>query len=352
MNRRQTGRGLAEPHPDAVVSAAADWLVAHDQRLSAAQQAEFERWLDADEQHPKIYAQLEQTWGMLAEVPVKVSPVTAAESSRQPSAGPRRNARPLVWLTVSLAAAAAIAFAYVTWWPASYTSYEETAATEVGAMQTLDLPDGSVVQLNTDSAVVVRYTEHERRVRLLRGEALFNIAKHRLQPFFVDAESVSVRAVGTAFNVRLRAATIDVLVTEGKVWLNDSSTGTSLLAPRISGVRSLLVAGERAVIPLVRADPVASTPVAVAMVPPAEVAQMLAWRVRQLEFSDEPLSEIAAEFNRYNEHKLVIADSRLGAQRFGGTFPSNDCEGFVRLLKREFGVVAVHGRAETVLRLP
>ena len=82
----------------------------------------------------------------------------------------------------------------------------------------------------------------------------------------------------------------------------------------------------------------------------AEVRQALAWQARRLDFDATPLSAIVAEFNRYNRHKLVVADPQLEAERFGGSFPAGDYLTFVRILEVNFGVVAETKGGETVLR--
>jgi transmembrane sensor len=223
------------------------------------------------------------------------------------------------------------------------------ASTEVGVMRTLPLADGSVVQLNTDSAISVRFTATERRVELVRGEAHFQVTKNPARPFIVSAGTVAVRAVGTAFDVRMRPEAVEVLVTEGKVRVDDTAKGQSLLPTPAAGETPLLIAGERAFIPV--GTPVKLIPATVTAVAASEIGQRLAWQARRLEFVATPLSEMVTEFNRYTQHKLVIADARLAQRRFGGTFSAGDNEELVRLLEAEFGVIAEREANETKLRL-
>jgi transmembrane sensor len=326
---------------------AAGWLVLADRGLDARQRDEFAVWLQADERHAEIYAEIEETWtrlGRLGETSPQIPRVLAGARL------PRRTGK-FVWLVPTLTAAAALAIAWVSWWrPVQSDSFSTTASTQVGGLQKLTLPDGSVVQINTDSAVTVEFTARERRIQLVRGEAHFQVTKNPARPFIVSAGVVAVRAVGTAFDVRLRPEAVEVLVTEGKVRVNDAALGKSLLAASNSdGEESLLVAGQRAVVPLVARE--SSAPAAVVAVPPVEIGQALSWQSRRLEFVATPLTAIVAEFNRYNLHKLVIADPRLASRRFGGTFPSGDYDELVRLLEQDFGVVAERGENETKLRL-
>ena len=336
---------------DPVELAAADWLVQQDRGLTPAQEREFARWLRADARHGRMHARLRAAWGMLDRVPAEQFPL------------PRRRRLKLHWLTVPVAAAAAIALGFFVFRPGRQPEtlpQRQSEVTEVGGFKTMNLPDGSVVALNSRSAVEVNFTPSERRVRLVRGEANFAVTKDASRPFIVRASGVDVRAVGTAFNVRLGPKAIEVLVTEGRVRVDDSASGRTLLAdaplPTNSGAttspasQALLIAGQRVVLSIPN-DSVASAAAPIESVGPEEIQRQLAWQSRTLDFSDEPLADVIAEFNRYNRHKLVIADSRLGAQRFGGKFPAHDYESLVSFLEANFGVVAERRDNQTILRL-
>jgi transmembrane sensor len=138
-----------------------------------------------------------------------------------------------------------------------------------------------------------------------------------------------VRAVGTAFNVRLGAATVEVLVTEGQVRVNSSG---SAHAPGIS----ILRIGQRAVVPLSSG----SLPPQVTHVSAEEIAYYLGWKPKLLEFASTPLKEVVAEFNRRNHVQLVIADPALCAVPIVASFRSDNIDGFVRLLELSAGVQA------------
>ena len=330
--------------------AAADWLARRWAGLTAEDEASFQRWLASDPTHAATYRELEATWRLLD----RVRETAPAGAHPDPDAlAPRRRFRPALWLAPVLAAAAAVAIAYVGWWrPAELAAlrFSTDALTAVGSFQRIALPDGSVVRLNTDSLVQVRYSEVERRVRLVRGEAHFTVAKNPARPFFVEAGGVAVRAVGTAFNVRLQRDVVEVLVTEGQVRVDDPARGETMLAPRAPAAAPLLVAGERAVIPA-PVVPTAPRPVVpVISVPAAEMERALAWQDRRLEFVATPLAEIVAEFNRYNRTRLSIDDPVLAARRFGGSFRADDPENFVRLLQTRFGLRIERQGDETILR--
>lgn len=342
--------------------AAAEWLILRDNGLSPAQQREFSTWLGADPEHARAFAELDATWGALDIV--RELPQASGEADPD-SLVPRRrrkSARRIFGWSAGLAAAAALVVVFFNARhsadrPNAAPDFTMAAATEIGGLRTMTLADGSLVRLNTDTAVDVQYFAAERRVKLSRGEAHFTVAKNPDRPFIVSATGVVVRAVGTAFDVRLRPEAVEVLVTEGKVRITDSAKGESLLTriPAGSGRDAhrtepvVLVAGQKAVIPLLRSAPVAAVPVAVE---PAEVERNMAWQDQRLEFSTVPLAEMVAEFNRYNRHKLVVADPRLAEQCFGGIFRADGYETLVHLLETNHGVVVERREGETILKLP
>lgn len=352
----------AESRDAGLERAATEWFFRRDQGLTATELRSFQQWLRADERHARSFAEIEATWRRLGtardHVGALVPPVALA------AAGPRGRS----WRTVVLAAAACLIVGFSGWLlggrlapgaSRSGAAFAEQAVAETGAWRKSDLPDGSILTLNSDSAVEVRFTATERRVRLVRGETHFAVAKDSRRPFVVEANGVAVRAVGTVFNIRLHAATVEVLVTEGLVRVDDAAHGRSLLAPPTASTSiprgtpeaaRVLQSGEKVVIPLGAGAPPA--PAAVAVVSAREIAQTLAWQERWLEYSDAPLSAIVADFNRYNQHRLVVADARLAKQRFGGTFPAGDYRSLVQILEKTFGVVVERRERETLLRLP
>jgi transmembrane sensor len=341
--------------PEEIQLGAADWLVRQDHGLTAEERDEFERWLARDARHAAAYRELCETWGLLDQVPASRVPL------------PLRRIGMAWWAGAGLAAAAAVVVAVwlPSWNSASTIAADQRATTAIGGFERLTLPDGSVVRLNTASAVAVAFAESERRITLESGEASFEVVKDAVRPFIVRAGPVEVRAIGTAFNVRQEGDAVDVLVTEGRVQVDDVVSKQSVLPPKVPATRAEPPAGSRSesgslsVMPVLSAGqrvriankPMESAkPVEVLEVPAPVVARVLAWHDRHLEFSDEPLEHIAAEFNRYNQHRLVIADPVLGTQRFGGKFPANDFATLVRLLEANFGVIVERRENETVLR--
>lgn len=337
------------PEADAIEAAAAVWISRRDGGMSEAETAAFITWLQQDSRHAEMFAELDATWKSFNRLKV-ARPAAAAAPNAELLAPRRRRSHRGLWVAAVMTAAAAVVFLALAWprVPAP-AGLRQNLVTAIGVFQRTELPDGSVVQVNTDSEVDVLYTATERRVRLVRGEAHFTVAKNPERPFVVSAGQVSVRAVGTAFNVRMRSAAVEVLVTEGKVQVNDNVQGGSLLMPAADTEIPLLVAGERALIPTQAVTGRAAA--AVQPVAAVEVARALAWQERRLEFYDVPLREVVAEFNRYNTHQIVIEDSRLLEQRFTSTFRPDGWPEFVRLLETSYRVAAERGEDRTVLRL-
>lgn len=324
---------------------AAQWLARRDRGLSAAEQDAYLQWLQEDPEHGAALARLELTWRMLD--PLRQ---WRPEHSPQPNPdllAPRSRARRTwpVW-TGALAAAAAVALAAVVWWsPAARPEAHRAAVIHPGP-ERMALEDGSVVELNAGAKVEVNFTAQERHVRLVRGEALFTVAKNPARPFIVNAEKVAVRAVGTAFSVQLDRAEVSVLVTEGKVRLDElgGERGTDGSAREISH----LVAGQQAVVSTTGKNGSVGS-CQVREFSPAEIERALAWQGLRLEFVDMPLRDVVAEFNRYNMRKLVVGDAATGSILVGGNFRADNLDSFVRLLDLGFGVTSSPRGQEIVL---
>jgi transmembrane sensor len=194
----------------------------------------------------------------------------------------------------------------------------QTYSTAVGEFHRVTLDDGSGISLNTNTKVRVSFTKSERRVELVQGEAQFEVAHDMQRPFLVHAGNTVVRAVGTAFVVRLRnRESVDVLVTEGRVAINPPSN-------------NLVSAGELA---LVRKGSVTTRSV-------DDITRRVAWTEGMLIFGGETLAEAVEDFNRYNHRKLVIADPSIADQKIGGAFRSTSPDRFAVALKKTFGFEA------------
>ncbi len=342
--------GAPRPSDDESIEAtAAAWLAERDAGLTPEDERAFARWRAADPRHETVVVRLENAWAGLQRLR-DFRPAAQRHPDRDLLA-PRSTRKKTITFparAVALAAAAVVMLA-VAWWAgrpiaAPATLYTTTA----GGYERVMLADGSVVELNGDTAAEVRLTAAERRVRLTHGEAHFTVAKNAARPFWVEAGGVTVRAVGTAFNVRLGAAEIEVLVTEGKVAVNQAVQPAPAAGPRTAGAGpsangnpTLLHANERARIATAPAavSVARSTPV-VERVAPEALREALAWQGPRLVFVDTPLAEVIAQFNRRNPVQLSLGDPSLATLPVGGNFRAENVDAFVRLLVSDGDVTA------------
>jgi len=280
-----------------------------------------------------------QPAGDLRETTEQRDAVTAAGTPR-----PFKEALSRRWLWPAVAAVLVIlvGVAWIAPWNVN------TYTTAVGEQRSVQLEDGSLLHLNTHSRVSIRYSARAREVRLIEGEALFEVAHDPTRPFRVISGTSLIQAVGTAFNVYRRENEVLVTVVEGKVEIesaaatgdfNSLPTGAQVPTPEakakpLQGNR-LLVAGEEADIQQGGRIVKHSTP---------DIATAVAWRQHRLIFRSNRLEEAAAEFNRYNKAKINIVDAAAAAQRISGTFNANEPAAFARFLEQEPTLAVEQGR--------
>jgi len=215
--------------------------------------------------------------------------------------------------------------------------YEVAYQTAVGEQKSIMLPDGSSANLNTDSLVVINFSNHQRGIRLVRGEAYFKVAHEPDRPFLVHAADGIVRAVGTAFSVRIRGMNMEVTVTDGKVEL------ASVLPDKIQvqmdnlseiiSVESLITleAGQTA-------DFSNNAEQLVMFVEPEVISRKLSWQHGLLEFKGETLEEVVSEISRYTDIRIIISDESIRNIRIGGYFRAGEVEALLSVLQNGFPV--------------
>ena len=332
---------------NAIEAEAIAWLTEREEGFAPGRAAAFEAWRRRDPRHAASVAELEQVLAQLdglaerrAEVNAHFNRVSPSPPAGRATPGlettPVVNVRwwrPVVWsgLAAALVLGAFLGFRALPSTPSPETRYATTTA----GYERARLADGSTLELNTASAARVQFTAAERRVELESGEAHFEVAHDTARPFVVSAGGVAVRAVGTAFNVRFVSGAVEVTVTEGKV-----TVGSALSA----NGPTLVTANQRLALPLV---PAAAPAPVIEPLAPADVRAVLAWQRRVTDFSDTPLAEVTARFNRHNAIQLAIADPTLGARRIGGMFALDDVEAFVRLLERD-GIIRAERQGDTI----
>lgn len=295
---------------------AAEWAARIDRGpLTAAEDRALALWMDSDIRSRGALMRMR---------------AIALHSERARGLGPmfvtglRRPRRWRALVTIPAAAAAACAVAVVAFqFAGSGQGYE----TRQGEVRVVPLDDGTVMTLNTASDVEVSLTGKMRKVRLVEGEVLFDVAKDSTRPFIVTVGTASVRAVGTSFTVRrLGKEPIRVIVQEGVVELQQPK----LAAPvRVTAnMRAELPAAARGAAPEPKA------------IGTEELNRELAWRDGRIAFEAESLARAAAAFARYSEIRIVIDDPAVARQQITGLFTANDPIGFARAAAATLGLKA------------
>ncbi len=332
----------------AIDDEAAEWVWRlDDEDVQPEAKAAFQRWLDADPRHRKAVEDFKEIWGRLDELAVLKHDSKIRTVRRGVNEDELQRAFPVPLRTVRYGAIAAslciVALAtFLFMGPRIASPDTANYATAVGQQRVVELADGSIVELNTNTIVEVDYSGAERLVRLQKGEAHFVVAKNPDRPFIVKAGDTAVRAVGTAFNVYIApegvtGAPVEVIVTEGKVEVTKASeavpaqsvaiaeTGGSLPSP------VFLEAGES-----LRAQaPVREQwgPQLVAAVTETDLERELAWRNGMLIFEGEPLEKAVEELSRYTEARFVIVDDAIRDRRVGGYFRTGDVDSLLSVLE-------------------
>jgi transmembrane sensor len=204
----------------------------------------------------------------------------------------------------------------------------------LGEQRSVLLADGSRVTLNTASTIEVILQKSRREVRLVQGEALFEVAHDAARPFLVRAGNALLKDVGTQFNIDMRSNGTTVTVVEGQLAVDSAEPSESAGAQMGHGVGNrvedlILGANDRVV--------VTSAGVG-APQRGVNVAASVAWTQRQLMFDHRPLSEVAEEFNRYNKDRIDIDSAELKRQEVTGVFEAKDPRSFVAFLSSIPGV--------------
>ncbi|MGH7707393.1 MAG: FecR family protein [Candidatus Dormibacteria bacterium] len=355
-----------------IEEAAARWFARRESGTwTEDDQVDFEAWLMHDPAHRIAYIRLDAAWSHAARMkalgagvppgvipprrswgdtrffgvaPAKTNPQLAVESPEEPGPQPRGRARAsgnkeghTRRRRMRLFAIAATALLALSGGIYVYTTgifAGEQYTTKVGGLDTVPLADGSRVTLNTDSRIRVALAAKEREVQLERGEAFFVVAKDPRRPFVVEAGDKRVIALGTQFSVLRNGDDIRVVVTEGKVRIEDVSSPGS--ADVLVSAGSIAQTANAQVLVRTQATP--------------EVEQLLSWRSGYVAFRDMALADAVAEFNRYNTRKILIEDPSIAAIRIGGNFRSNNVDAFLSLLQRGFPIIVEQNDDEVILK--
>jgi transmembrane sensor len=268
-------------------------------------QTALNEWLNSSITHKVAYLRAEQAWGRTARAAALKAPAREQETAQRAGR----------FLLLSLKLAAGIgAIAVLGALAAAQLSGQDYATyrTPIGARQILKLSDGSRLELNTNTIVRIARHSADREVIVDRGEVYFDVKHDAKRPFVVLAGGRKILDLGTKFLVKDGADRLEVAMYEGRVRLG---------VPQGSGERPAnLTAGDVAI-----ATPRATT---ISKSSPTALSDTLSWRRGVLEFHHTSLAQAAAEFNRYSDYKIVVAEPAIGRLEINGKFRTDDIRMF------------------------
>lgn len=320
---------LGSPAISPIGEAAGDWcrrIAEH--ALSPEESAEFEAWLDADEEHRAAFERASFIWRALDGRAAPAGLVAMRMDALSALAG--QDEDPLPWWkrrvgrrtgfgAIAASLVAAITFAVYSPTPATGAVDYATAR---GERRVVMLDDGSRLSMDAASNVTVAYSSDKRELELKSGRAKFDVAKNPLKPFTVAAGDKLIVATGTSFSVEILKGEVNVVLFEGHVAVLDRKTRRPAVVPshgKMDAADALLKPGQELSLPLAGNATLA----------PVDVVRATSWEAGQLSFADEPLAQAVERMNRYSRIRFTVGDAAAGKVAISGVFNSDDVDGFV-----------------------
>lgn len=336
---------LSNRAPDITAEACA-WLAQLETgALTAADLDAFHEWIRRSPPHAAEIKRLALMSKQLNVLTDMAEPLrTAAEQRRLfPSRRHKPSVLMLSHMVKATIAVACMVAAILSVFPIHAPSHIQLISTMVGEYRDIDLPDGTRIRLSTASQIEVNYQTQMRKVRLLAGEAFFDVTPDSERPFLVYANDKYVRAIGTAFLVRLIDKDIEVMVTEGRVELAETATVTgkkhskakndvALSNDNTASAPIALKAGQRILVSTSHSlNPVIT-------LSSRDQKRELSWQEGLHDFSDTPLDKVVAELSRHSGMDIVMSDPELRKLRFSGIFRIGETKPLFDALEESFGI--------------
>lgn len=342
------------PDQSVIEQEAAEWLVAldRDEKPSAEFLSEMTAWMARSKAHRGTLIKLNQ---FMSDTSLTDLMVPLEHSAHQTASNPVAEKsswfdKLFAWPVMGGALASFVGVMMIvfmtTQTPTEQHPYTDTNGTFISALgqqRNITLADGSVITLNSNSKVNVSFDESTRDIQLVRGQAHFDVAHDKQIPFRVYGAQGRVEAVGTAFTVKVKEQSLDVLVTEGTVAV--ASTGNPQSSGLIENIEpnlvelGLLTAGKRVVVDTVAEIAQSLSAVKDALnVDMADITRMQAWRDGMLVFSGETLEYAVDEIRNLTGYKIEIVDSELKSIKVAGSFQTNDIDSIFASLESNFPI--------------
>jgi transmembrane sensor len=338
------------PDERQVLHEASAWIARlNAEDVTAEDRARFEAWRSAHPLHGRTFDELAGTWNRFAAARPLVRAVAFGQSMNETAAraeAEKAHAR-LRWRPAAWAAVAIVGLVGLSSLGYLHMNAGGAYLTAIGEHATVSLPDGSTLELDSDSRARVEFSKRNRIVHLERGEAFFRVTHDPQRPFWVVGGGSWVRAVGTAFDVDLGATGMRVTVSEGTVkvgavapLLQNIPFDDVLL--RRAPALSVLTAGHEA--------DLRGSAVHIRRLTAVQLASAVSWQAGTLYFENQPLSEVVAEMSRYTPLHLVISGEGVRQLPVAGTFEANPhgVDVFLTMMSQGLGLT-VHREADKVV---
>lgn len=308
-----------EPTDELLFAEACDWFARLGRHnISTTEQEQFKSWLQQSPQHAEAWAEVQHLFVDLAAPAKKLRQQEKPHLSRA-----QRFIKPQlpVGFAVRIFAMALLLGGTCLWQGEIWQNVSSDYYTVTGEQRRLQLADGSVLWLNTDTAVTVDVENIERKVNLLRGEVFFEVAHAPSRPFYVDADGVSARVTGTAFSVHKDQADVLITVSAGRV--ETSAIQDHAQALELTPGKSVLYHQQQ----LSRLQGI-------------DIKQSLAWRNGQMVFVQTPLEEVVAQINRYRPGRLLLVNPELRNHPVTAVFTLDKLDEALNALEKTLGLRA------------
>jgi len=322
---------------DAMFDQASAWIAKLDRNLTESEKIEFRTWLSKNAQHQKLIIEMAAMWDKMDSLD-RLAAIFPAENKTESKGESATTSAP--WplaLAASLVLAVFVTFFTETpldsLWQAEqqFVRYE----TAVGEKSTIYLPDNSKVLLNTNSVLLVRYTDEYRLLDLQRGELHVEVAHDKSRPLSVVANQKVIQAVGTAFSVQVKTSEVELIVTEGKVIIGQLDKKQVINEETLTISASSLAVSQGEIASLAAMNIGADK---VSVIDHKAIKQSLSWRQGNLVFNGETLAEAMAEVSRYTSVTFEIADEELKQIKIAGRFKTGDVKGLIAVLNHNFNI--------------
>ena len=299
---------------DHIEAEAADWLARVDRGLDDEGIAAFDLWKAASIEHRVTFIRLQAVWR-------RADRLAALRRPQNVAPAPPARLRWLMAAAAILVICAGSGLGYLKMYKTAGQRFE----TAVGVQRSLNLADGTHIELNTNTLIHTSMLPGTRTVKLDRGQAYFEVVHDAHRPFVVIAGNRRITDLGTKFSVFRDGDRVEVVVKEGQVRV-DLITPGSADAP---------VVAERNTVVIAR-----NTETLVVAKPQQEINNEMLWRSGMLVFNQESLADVAEEINRYNVRKIEVVGPARNI-RIGGSFRADNIDVFKQLLKDGFGLKVV-----------